>query len=81
MDSRHSWAWMARRCEEARVLGIDTGEDGSTEELDGNDPQWLQDIQTFPFCGTMSQDRPWGGIPFVLSSGDCHQLPRGCKVP
>ena len=80
MESREAWAWLRQRLESARkfepqlesLLGVneprvDTASVGRYE--------WrLAKIQ-HDAALKESYQRPYGGVPFIGSFGDCHQLP------
>ena len=43
-----------------------------------NDGNTIDDSDQLPpeyILDPVISDRPWGGVPFLYSSGDCHQLP------
>lgn len=61
MDPRSSWAWLEDRIRTARHRN-------TVNETHDNIVFDNYDFSKFGY-------RPWGGIPFVFSFGDCHQLP------
>ena len=63
MLSRNVLAWIAYRCAEGRRCNEIISDDGKTV--------LYQEDQSL--CKKISK-RPWGGIPIVISSGDCFQL-------
>jgi hypothetical protein len=65
MDPRASWAWLEDRCRTA------------CSRRNGSTVQAANDGEAFDF--SRFGNRPWGGIPFVFSFGDCHQLPSVCS--
>ncbi|KAL7554626.1 hypothetical protein ACHAWF_018133 [Thalassiosira exigua] len=76
MTGRNMWGWLRHRAEEYRrpkqVIDDSGAHEGNlnnlTSESDGDLPPEVY-------------NRPWGGIPFIYSSGDCHQIaPVGAKA-
>lgn len=66
MDGRPTWAWMKHRHEELRRPMDVLDDDGNIVGQDETGNSLLTpDVYM----------RPWGGIPFVYSFGDCGQLP------
>ena len=74
MAGRSMWAWLEHRHEEFRRPCEMTDDDGTT--IDVSDK--LQQADTLD---PLISCRPWGGIPFIYSCGDSHQLPAIAQKP
>lgn len=67
MAGRSMWAWLEHRHEEFRRPCHITDTNGNTIDVDDQLPdEYILD--------PLISDRPWGGLAFTYSSGDCHQL-------
>lgn len=66
MSGRQMWAWLKHRHEEFRRPGDPV--------LDEND-EVIEGTENDSFLDPVMYDRMWGGIPFIYSFGDSHQLP------
>ncbi len=66
MDGRPTWAWLKHRHEELRR---------PSEVLDTEAPTLVQEVIADNLLDPDVYMRPWGGIAFVYSFGDCGQLP------
>jgi hypothetical protein len=75
MDSRHDWAWLRERLDRSRehVPGIAPLEDEEAPE-NAAFRHTLAKVQKQSALAHVA-GRPYGGIPFIMSSGDCMQLP------
>jgi hypothetical protein len=75
MDSHHDWAWLHECLDRSRehVPGIAPLEDEEAPE-NAAFRHTLAKVQKQSALAHVA-GRPYGGIPFIMSSGDCMQLP------
>ena len=77
MDSRGMWAWMRHRLESARKYEPGLDQWLHRSRLPGQKECYERLMATTQFDLALQElsERPFSGIPFIASLGDCQQLP------